>query len=176
MTAGAASPWSGRSGTTRTESGGRRASAARPSTACCRTRGTRPGWRWRGPPAGSTAPRTPGRAGRRATPASERTSCPTSGPSSGSAFTRSPAPGPLRGEAGGAGRLTVAATGTLRAVLDELGGTWPRLARRIRDERGELRRYVNVYVDGEDCRHVGGLETPVGDGAEVQVIPSVAGG
>ncbi|WP_231929888.1 MoaD/ThiS family protein [Micromonospora inositola] len=61
-------------------------------------------------------------------------------------------------------------------VLDELAGAWPRLARRIRDERGELRRYVNVYVDGEDCRHVGGLDTPVGDGAEVQVLPSVAGG
>lgn len=85
-------------------------------------------------------------------------------------------PGPLRGEAGGASRLTVAAGGSLRAVLDELAAAWPRLARRIRDERGELRRYVNVYVDGEDCRHVGGLDTPVGDDAEVQVVPSVAGG
>ncbi|MCM0676185.1 MoaD/ThiS family protein [Micromonospora phytophila] len=85
-------------------------------------------------------------------------------------------PGPLRGEAGGASRLTVTAAGTLRAVLDELAGSWPRLARRIRDERGELRRYVNVYVDGEDCRHLGGLDAPVPDTAEVQVIPSVAGG
>ncbi|WP_091341711.1 MoaD/ThiS family protein [Micromonospora rhizosphaerae] len=85
-------------------------------------------------------------------------------------------PGPLPGEAGGASRLTVTATGTLRTVLDELAGSWPRLARRIRDERGDLRRYVNVYVDGEDCRHVGGLDTPVGYGAEVQVLPSVAGG
>ncbi|MCW3817076.1 MoaD/ThiS family protein [Micromonospora sp. DR5-3] len=85
-------------------------------------------------------------------------------------------PGPLRGEAGGASRLTVAVTGTLRAVLDELDAAWPRLGRRIRDERGELRRYVNVYVDGEDCRHAGGLDAPVGDGAEVQVLPSVAGG
>ncbi|MFI5487253.1 MoaD/ThiS family protein [Micromonospora echinaurantiaca] len=85
-------------------------------------------------------------------------------------------PGPLRGEAGGASRLTVAASGTLRAVLDDLAGSWPRLARRIRDERGELRRYVNVYVDGEDCRHLGGLDAPVPDAAEVQVLPSVAGG
>lgn len=85
-------------------------------------------------------------------------------------------PGPLRGEAGGAGKLSVPAAGTLRAVLDELAVTWPRLARRLRDERGELRRYVNVYVDGEDCRHVGGLDAPVADGAEVRVIPSVAGG
>ncbi|MEU4481367.1 ubiquitin-like small modifier protein 1 [Micromonospora sp. NPDC023966] len=85
-------------------------------------------------------------------------------------------PGPLRAETGGEGRLTVAATGTLRAVLDELATAWPRLARRIRDERGELRRYVNVYVDGEDCRHVGGLDAAVADGTEVQVLPSVAGG
>ncbi|MET7962644.1 ubiquitin-like small modifier protein 1 [Micromonospora zamorensis] len=85
-------------------------------------------------------------------------------------------PGPLRGEAGGASRLSVAAAGTLRAVLDEVADHHPRLSRRIRDERGELRRYVNVFVDGEDCRHSGGLATPVGDDAEVQVLPSVAGG
>ena len=85
-------------------------------------------------------------------------------------------PGPLRGEAGGASRLSVTAAGTLRAVLDEVDAAYPRLARRLRDERGELRRYVNVYVDGEDCRHSGGLATPVGDGAEVRVLPSVAGG
>ncbi|GGM02731.1 MULTISPECIES: ubiquitin-like small modifier protein 1 [Micromonospora] len=85
-------------------------------------------------------------------------------------------PGPLRGEAGGASRLTVVATGSVGAVLDALAVTWPRLVRRIRDERGELRRYVNVYVDGEDCRHLGGVAAPVADGAEVQVLPSVAGG
>ncbi|MFF3856735.1 ubiquitin-like small modifier protein 1 [Micromonospora sp. NPDC002575] len=85
-------------------------------------------------------------------------------------------PGPLRGEVGGATRLTVAAAGTLRDVLDELAVRWPRLARRLRDERGEVRRHVNVYVDGEDCRHLGGLDAPVPPGAEVQVLPSVAGG
>ena len=41
---------------------------------------------------------------------------------------------------------------------------------------GDLRRYVNVYVDGEDCRHVGGLDGPLPDGAKVQVLSSVAGG
>ncbi|PYC66559.1 molybdopterin synthase sulfur carrier subunit [Micromonospora arborensis] len=85
-------------------------------------------------------------------------------------------PGPLRGEAGGASRLSITAAGTLRAVLDEVATEHPRLARRIRDERGELRRYVNIFVDGEDCRHSGGLATPVADDAEVQVLPSVAGG
>jgi molybdopterin converting factor small subunit len=71
---------------------------------------------------------------------------------------------------------TTAPATTLGSVLDEIGTQWPRLERRIRDERGELRRYVNVYVDGEDCRLTGGLVTPVVDGAEVQVLPSVAGG
>ncbi|RKR92531.1 molybdopterin synthase subunit MoaD [Micromonospora pisi] len=85
-------------------------------------------------------------------------------------------PAALRVDAAGASRLDVTACGTLRAVLDEVAGRWPRLDRRIRDERGELRRYVNVYVDGEDCRRGEGLDTPVPSGAEVQVIPSVAGG
>lgn len=85
-------------------------------------------------------------------------------------------PGVLRAEAGGAARLEVAAEGSLRAVLEEVAQRWPRLERRIRDESGVLRRYVNVYVDGEDCRRSGGLETPVATGAEIQVLPSVAGG
>jgi len=76
----------------------------------------------------------------------------------------------------GASRLAVVHAGTLRAVPDEVETRWPRLARRIRDERGELRRYVNVYVDGENCRHARGPDTPVRDDAEIRVIPSVAGG
>jgi molybdopterin converting factor small subunit len=85
-------------------------------------------------------------------------------------------PGALRAESGGAGRLAVAAGGTLGAVLDEVAERWPRLERRIRDERRELRRYVNVYIDGDDCRVLAGLDSPVSDGAEIQVLPSVAGG
>jgi len=85
-------------------------------------------------------------------------------------------PSALRSEAGGASRISVESSGNLRAVLDEVEQRWPRLGRRIRDEQGELRRFVNVYVNGEDCRSQQGQETPVADGAEVQVIPSVAGG
>jgi sulfur-carrier protein len=85
-------------------------------------------------------------------------------------------PGVLRADAGGASHLDVDAAGTLRDVLDELADRWPRLARRIRDETGALRRYVNVYVDGTDCRHAGGLDTEVPPGAEIHVLPSVAGG
>lgn len=85
-------------------------------------------------------------------------------------------PGTLRAEAGGAARVEVTADGTLRSVLDALARRWPRLERRVRDESGELRRYVNVYLDGEDVRRLAGQETPVGDRAEVQIVPSVAGG
>ena len=66
--------------------------------------------------------------------------------------------------------------GTLGAVLDRLADGRPMLDRRIRDETGAVRRFVNVYVDGEDVRYEQGLATSVRDGAVVQVLPSVAGG
>ena len=94
----------------------------------------------------------------------------------GAAGVRVLIPGVLRAEADGRARLDVAAAGTLGAVLDEVGRRWPRLERRIRDEQGGLRRYVNVYVDGEECRVLGGLAAPVAAGAEIQVLPSIAGG
>jgi molybdopterin converting factor small subunit len=85
-------------------------------------------------------------------------------------------PSALRGDAGGAARLSIGTDGTVELVLRELVDRWPRLGRRICDERGEIRTFVNVYVDGEDVRRTGGLRTEVSDGAEIQVIPSVAGG
>lgn len=85
-------------------------------------------------------------------------------------------PGALRVEAGGRARLDVDSSGTLGDVLRALDAAWPRLARRICDEQGQLRRYVNVYVDGEDVRRLDGLSTAVRDGAEIQVLPSIAGG
>ncbi|MGH3645754.1 MAG: MoaD/ThiS family protein [Micromonosporaceae bacterium] len=87
-------------------------------------------------------------------------------------------PSVLRGDAGGASQLEVevAPGADLGGLLDAVDGSHPRLARRIRDEQGQLRRYVNVYVDGEESRHLGGTSAPLRDGAEVQVIPSIAGG
>ncbi|MFC7550600.1 MoaD/ThiS family protein [Plantactinospora sp. GCM10030261] len=86
-------------------------------------------------------------------------------------------PAALRPDSGGERRLDLpVGAGTLAAVLDQLAAGWPRLHRRLRDEQGQLRRYVNIYVDGEDCRRVGGLATPVPADAEVQILPSVAGG
>jgi sulfur-carrier protein len=86
-------------------------------------------------------------------------------------------PGALASLAGGAKHLDVEpAGGTLADLLDALAVQHPLLARRIRDETGQVRRFVNVYVDGDDVRFEGGLATAVKDGAEVQVLPSVAGG
>ena len=86
-------------------------------------------------------------------------------------------PGVLADLAGGTKHLQVEpAGGTLADLLDTLAAVHPALARRIRDEAGEVRRFVNVYVDGDDVRYAGGLGTPVPDGAVVQVLPSVAGG
>jgi molybdopterin synthase sulfur carrier subunit len=86
-------------------------------------------------------------------------------------------PGVLASLADGAKHLDVEPQGeTLADLLDALAAEHPMLGRRIRDETGQVRRFVNVYVDGDDVRFQGGLATPVRDGAEVQVLPSVAGG
>lgn len=86
-------------------------------------------------------------------------------------------PGALADLAGGTRHLDVDARGgTLADLLDAVSARHPTLGRRIRDETGRVRRFVNVYVDGEDVRWQGGLDTAVRDGAVVQVLPSVAGG
>ncbi|GAB3694892.1 MoaD/ThiS family protein [Nocardiopsis oceani] len=84
----------------------------------------------------------------------------------------------LRADADGASHvpLEVPDDSALRGVLDTLAARHPGLDRRIRDERGQLRRYVNVFVDEDECRAVGGLDAHVRDGADVRLLPSVAGG
>ena len=87
-------------------------------------------------------------------------------------------PGTLRAQAGGESRLEVEVAGpaTLGTLLDALAQRYPALERRLRDEQAGLRRYVNFYVDGEECRHRGGPSAALRDRGEVQIIPSVAGG
>jgi sulfur-carrier protein len=84
-------------------------------------------------------------------------------------------PTQLRGGPGGAGELEVTG-GTVGEVLDALFDRHGELRDRLSDGDGGLRRFVNVYVDGEDIRFTDGLDTPVADGQEVQVLPAVAGG
>jgi sulfur-carrier protein len=64
---------------------------------------------------------------------------------------------------------------TVAEVLDALYERFGELKARIADDDG-LRRFVNVYVGGEDIRFLDGLATPVADGAEVTILPAVAGG
>jgi molybdopterin synthase sulfur carrier subunit len=84
-------------------------------------------------------------------------------------------PTQLRAAAGGEGELQLEG-GTVGAVLDALFERHGELRDRLSDGNGGLRRFVNVYVDGEDIRFTDGLETPVADGHEVQILPAVAGG
>lgn len=65
---------------------------------------------------------------------------------------------------------------TLRSVLDAVRERSPGLERRLRDESGQLRRYVNFYVGEDECRTLEGQDTPVDAGTEIMIIPSVAGG
>ncbi len=67
---------------------------------------------------------------------------------------------------------------TLRSaeVLDDAFAPWPILASRIRDERGEIRRHVNVFVDGEDAKRLDGVATSVTPRSTVHVINAVSGG
>ena len=66
--------------------------------------------------------------------------------------------------------------GTLREVIAGLDASYPGIAGRIVDDGGKLRRFVNVYVGEEDVRFAQGLDTLVPSGAQVSVIPAVAGG
>lgn len=84
-------------------------------------------------------------------------------------------PSALRATADGSASVYVEGA-TLAAALDMVGERFPALERRLRDEQGGLRRYVNFFVDGEECRRLAGPDTPLSEGAEVVVIPSVAGG
>jgi molybdopterin synthase sulfur carrier subunit len=65
---------------------------------------------------------------------------------------------------------------TVQEVLDGLFDRFADLRERISDEDGSLRRFVNVYLSGEDIRFLDGLQTPVPDGAELTILPAVAGG
>lgn len=86
-------------------------------------------------------------------------------------------PAALASECGGNRHLTVDLDehATLADLLDSVARTHPRLARRLRDESGKLRRYVNIYIGDDESRRLQGLDTPIGDN-EIQILPSIAGG
>jgi sulfur-carrier protein len=75
------------------------------------------------------------------------------------------------------GEAEVAASGsTVREVVADLDASFSGIASRILDEDGRIRRFVNVYVGEEDVRFADGLDTATPDGAQISIIPAVAGG
>ena len=75
------------------------------------------------------------------------------------------------------GRDRVDAEGeNLNAVIDFLEDQYPGMRGRLCDDQGELRNFVNVYVDGEDVRFLDGLTTATKPGNEISIVPAVAGG
>jgi molybdopterin converting factor small subunit len=81
----------------------------------------------------------------------------------------------LRTYTGGAAEVT-AEGATLQEVLDSLDAQYPGIAARVLDDNGALRRFVNIYVNDDDVRFLDGLVTPIADGANISIIPAVAGG
>ena len=65
---------------------------------------------------------------------------------------------------------------TLRQLIDSMEGQYPGIKERLCDEDGNLRNFVNVYVNGEDVRFLDGIDSATGDGDEVSIVPAVAGG
>jgi molybdopterin synthase sulfur carrier subunit len=65
---------------------------------------------------------------------------------------------------------------TVADLVDSLEGQFPGLRERIMDEAGELRRFINVYVNEEDVRFLEGKETALKEGDHVSIVPAIAGG
>jgi sulfur-carrier protein len=84
-------------------------------------------------------------------------------------------PTQLRAVVGGQAEATGEGA-TVGAVLESIYVQHGELRARITGDDGELRRFVNVYVAGEDIRFLDGLATPVPDGSELTILPAVAGG
>ncbi|CAB4626653.1 unannotated protein [freshwater metagenome] len=75
------------------------------------------------------------------------------------------------------GQAEVTATGAnLQEVLNDLEVQFPGIAARVLDDNGALRRFVNIYVNDDDVRFIDGLNSPTAVGAQISIIPAVAGG
>ena len=84
-------------------------------------------------------------------------------------------PTTLRPMSGG-NKLVEVSPGKLSEVIAGLDDAHPGFADRLLDESGELRKFVNIFVDDDDVRYLDGLATDVTDGLTVSIIPAVAGG
>jgi molybdopterin synthase sulfur carrier subunit len=83
-------------------------------------------------------------------------------------------PTPMRPHTEGQAVVDVPAT-TVQTALDALGAKYPAVVQRLFD-KGQLRRFINIYVNDEDIRYLENLKTTVKDGDQLAIIPAVAGG
>ena len=84
-------------------------------------------------------------------------------------------PTPLRKVTNGADKASVDGN-SIAEVIDSLENTFPGIKKRICQESGELRSFVNVFVNGEDIRFSDGINTSISSGDEISLVPAVAGG
>jgi len=84
-------------------------------------------------------------------------------------------PTPLRRFTGGAEEVAAAGS-TVGLVVDDLERQFPGIKERLCDEQGRVRRFVNLYVNGDDIRFLNSLDTSVKEGDELSIVPAIAGG
>ena len=84
-------------------------------------------------------------------------------------------PTPLRRVTSGQDKVSVDGA-TLSDVVESLEAQYPGIKDRLCDEQGELRNFVNIYVNGEDVRFLDGLNSATNPGDEISIVPAVAGG
>ena len=84
-------------------------------------------------------------------------------------------PGPLRQLTEGKAEVEIEAK-DVTECLDKLGSRFPTLKERLWDDKGQIHRYINVYVNGDDVRFLQKLATPLKPNDEVSIVPAVAGG
>ncbi len=84
-------------------------------------------------------------------------------------------PTPLRRLTNGQNQVEAEAT-SLAELLNALDQDYPGMRDRLIDEEGEIRYFVNIYLNGEDVRFLQGADTPMSSGDEVSIVPAVAGG
>jgi molybdopterin synthase sulfur carrier subunit len=84
-------------------------------------------------------------------------------------------PTPLRRFTSGAEEV-IASGATVAALVEDLEKSHPGIKERICDEEGKVRRFVNIFVNGDDIRFLSNLETNVKEGDEVSIVPAIAGG
>lgn len=84
-------------------------------------------------------------------------------------------PTPLRRLTGGQSKVSIEAS-TISEVIEQLEAAYPGVKERLLDEDGEIKRFINVFVDGEEIRGLQGGNTTVGAQSEVSIIPAMAGG